>query len=58
MTYGSGPPIRMGAPTSSGEQARRQLAEPEAPNRQDVVADSDEFGDAPTEKPESGQKRP
>ncbi|WP_036025882.1 DUF2934 domain-containing protein [Paraburkholderia dilworthii] len=40
------------------EQARLQLAEPEAPTQQDVVADSDDFAEAPTAKPESGDKRP
>ncbi len=40
------------------EQARLQLVDPEAPNEEDVVADSDDFAEAPTAKPESGDKRP
>ncbi|PRX33365.1 Protein of unknown function (DUF2934) [Paraburkholderia sp. BL18I3N2] len=33
------------------EQARSQLAEPEPPNQEDTVADSDDFAEAPTAKP-------
>ncbi|TCF96889.1 hypothetical protein BZM26_34940 [Paraburkholderia strydomiana] len=40
------------------EQARLQLEEPDAPNREDVVADSDDFAEAPTANPEAGDKLP
>jgi hypothetical protein len=39
------------------EQARSQLAELEAPTQEDVVADSDEFAEAPSTKPASQDNR-
>jgi hypothetical protein len=39
------------------EQARSQLEELEAPTQEDVVADSDEFAEAPSTNPASRDKR-